>query len=265
MTRILRTVYEMASCPWADYIRDDKIHANAGGMKDVILLSSAIPLYQDEKIKRPDECEMLLRSMLLRAQYGGMAGDMKMLHKYVHLWSSRFQEDSLPDEVLQRAKPGAPSLSQLKWIDIPTAIHERPKLQSQSHVPPLVQQTLEKLLLQDICLAGVDFHCSSVLDHAIANDADFERCYEGLCAVAVQAGLSPLPANKDKQRSYLMQVMKTCMWDFSSGVNHRRALCSDASKESSQKEAALRKFWDEHLASSVDDYMKNYVGSRLAG
>jgi len=249
----------MASCPWTDYIGDDGPHAKAGDANDLVLLSSPIPLFQDEVVEKADTCEILLRSILLRAQYGGMTGDMKMLHDYVHLWNKRFQEGKVPAVVSKR------TAAELTWIDVPTAIHERPKLQSSTHVVPLVQKKLDKLSFQDVCLAGVDFHCSSVLDAVISQDADFERCFESLRAIAIPAGLSSAPANKDKRRLYLMQAMKTCMWKFSSGVNHRRPLLSEeASTEVDPKEAALKSFWEENLASSVESYMKKYVGDRLA-
>ena len=202
---------------------------------------------------------MLLRSILLRAQYGGMAGDMKMLHDYVHVWNTRFRESTVPTEVAKRADP-----SDLKWIDVPTAIHARPKTQSSSHVMPLVQTRLDKLSFQDICLAGVDFHCSSVLDHVIENEDEYKRCLEGLCGVVVQAGLEPVPTDKDKQRAYLMQVMKKCMWKFSSGVNHRRPLCSDPPKDKDAKEAALKIFWDDAILRVVENFTKKYVQDRLA-
>jgi hypothetical protein len=259
----MRIVYEMASCPWTDYILDDE--PNHMNSSEPILLSSSIPICEAFNAKTSDECEVLIRSILLRAQYGGMTGDMKMLYDYARLWKERFVQNNVPLEVIQRAKPNKNSQEQVFWIDIPTAIHQRQKLQSAAHVEPLVQRKLEKLTLQDICLAGVDFHCSSVLDQAIRDNYDYERCYESLCAIAVRAGLSRLPASKDRQRSHLMQLMKSCMWKFSSGVNHRRPLVGESvTKPTDGKEAALKRFWDENLATSVEKYMKQYVGDRLA-
>ena len=260
ITRVLCIVYEMASCPWTDCIMDDESHSN---FSEPILLSSPLPAFN---AKKSDECEVLLRSILLRAQYGGMTGDMKMLHDYARVWKGRFTQNNVPLEVMQRAKPNKIPQDEVFWIDIPTVIHQRQKLQSATHVEPLVQRQLCKLTFQDICLAGVDFHCSSVLDQAIREKSDYERCYESLCAIAVQAGLSPLPANKDRQRSHLMQVMKSCMWKFSSGMNHRRPLVAgeNAAKSTDEKEAALKRFWDDNLATSVDKYTTQYVGDRLA-
>ena len=252
----------MASCPWTDYIGDDELKSNAS---EPIVLSSPMPLGSAANAKKSDECEVLLRSILLRAQYGGMTGDMKMLHGYARLWNERFAQNIVPAEVMQRAKPNVNLQDEGFWIDIPTVIHHRQKLQSATHVEPLVKLQLGKLTLQDICLAGVDFHCSSVLDQAIRDNSDYERCYESLCAIALQAGLGPLPASKDRQRSHLMQVIKSCMWKFSSGVNHRRPLVGEAATKSADgKEAALKRFWDENLATSVDKYMKQYVEDRLA-
>jgi hypothetical protein len=255
----------MSSCPWTDYIDgDDETLSNA---TELILLSTSIPLFEDNA-KKFGLCEVLIRSILLRAQYGGMAGDMKMLHGYARLWNERFSENNVPTSVAQKAtaKPNRGAKEELSWIGILTTIHERPTVQSFAHVSPLIQHGLEKLTLPDICLAGVDFHCTSVLDQAISDEADYKRCYEGLCATAVQAGLSPLPAQKDRQRAHLLQIMKSCMWKFSSGVNHRRPLVREktATKSAEGKEEALKSFWNENVAKPVEKYMNQYVGDRLS-
>ena len=169
---------------------------------------------------------------------------------------------TVPSDIAKRADPTA--ATSLKWIDVPTVIHARPKIQSSSHVMPLVQTRLDKLSFQDVCLAGVDFHCSSVLDHVIANEAEYKRCLEGLCGIVLPAGLGPVPTDKDKERAYLMQTMKTCMWKFSSGVNHRRPLCSESQTDKETKEDALQRFWDNALSSNVEHFRKKYVQDRLA-
>jgi hypothetical protein len=146
---------------------------------------------------------------------------------------------------------------------VPTLIHARAKLQSESHVPPIVQRGLVKLSMQDICFAGIDFHCSAVLDQAIAEDAVFEQCYERISSIVTQAGLSPLPTRKDQRRPYLMRMLKQCMWKFSSGINHRQPLFPKTPKEVDEQEMALKRFWNESIAGRVESYMKKYIEDRL--
>ena len=207
--------------------------------------------------------------MLLRAQYGGMSGDMKMLHAYVGLWAGRAREAAIPTKVVERisqrnATPSVQNSAAMRWWDVPTVIHARARVQSRTHVTQLAGQGIEKLSLQDICLAGVDFHCSSVLDHAIADDFVFEACCEKLSTISASEGLSPLPTNKGQRREYLVDTLKTCMWNFSSGVNHRRPLLTEAQVDEGEKEAALKSFWDETVAPRVEEYMRTYVADRLA-
>jgi hypothetical protein len=264
----------MASCPWTDFLGDDLSSTIATDKNDIILLSSPIPWA--DGTQKSDECDLLLRSMLLRAQYGGMAGDMQMLHDYVRLWFQRIQNVHVSSDVAERVSqrdkttaadsPSTESCSsELHWCDVPSAIHARAKLQSQTHVTPMfAQHGLDKLSMQDICFAGVDFHCSAVLEQSIADDAVFELCYERLSSIVTRAGLSPLPANKDQRRPYMMRTLKKCMWKFSSGINHRRSLLSETPTEVDQQEAALKSFWSDNMASRVESYMKMYVEDRLA-
>jgi hypothetical protein len=201
-----------------------------------------------------------------------MADDMQMLHDYVNLWFKRIQGVHVSSEVAHRvsqsdkasASPSTESSSKLRWCDVPSSIHSHARRQSQSHVTPIAQNGLEKLSMQDICLAGVDFHCSAVLDHVIADDAIFELCYERLSSIVTRAGLSPLPLNKDQRRPYMMRTLKKCMWKFSSGTNHRRSLLTETPKEINQQEAALKIFWNANMASRVEIYLNMYVEDRLA-
>jgi hypothetical protein len=128
----------------------------------------------------------------------------------------------------------------------------------------IAQHGLERLSINDVCVAGVDFHCSAVLDEAITNDAVFEVCYERLSSIVTRAGLSPLPANNDQRRPYMMRTLKKCMWKFSSGTNLRRSLLTETPKEVDQQEAALKIFWNDNMASIVHSYMRKYVEDRLA-
>jgi hypothetical protein len=236
---------------------------------DLIILSSPIPWVDCNQ--RLDECSVLIRSILLRAQYGGMAGDMQMLHDYVHLWFKRMDDVHVPTDVAERvsqrdkADVSLPteSLTEFKWCDVPTLIHARAKLQSQSHVPPIVQRGLDKLSMQDICCAGVDFHCSAVLDQAIAEDAVFEECYERISSIVTEADLSQLPTSKDQRRPYLMRILKQCMWKFSSGINHRQPVFPQTPMKQDEQELALKRFWKDSIADRVESYMKKYIEDRL--
>lgn len=269
VTRVVQIVYEMASCPWTDYLGDDPSTVITKEKNDLILLSSPMPWVDCNQIS--DECNVLIRSILLRAQYGGMAGDMQMLHDYVRLWFKRIQDVHVPplvaERVSQRDKTAVSlstqSLTELKWCDVPTLIHARAKLQGDSHVPPIVQRGLVKLSMQDICFAGVDFHCSAVLDQAIAEDVVFEQCYQRISSIVTQTGLSPLPTSKDQRRPYLMRILKQCMWKFSSGLNHRQPLYPKTPKEVDEQEMALKRFWNDGIANRVESYMKKYIEDRL--
>jgi hypothetical protein len=210
--------------------------------------------------------ETILQSILLRASYGGMPGDVKMLIGYNQLWRERFASPELRSDISTTLKVAHASVSddsnnfQLTWRGIPELIHQCAKNRSEIHVTPLVKSGIEKLLLSDICLEGVDFHCSSVLDHILADDVN-DELYEHL---ATLEGIRPQAA-KPLRRSWLESILKKCMWNYSSGVNHRRPIDNSAhKKESSNATEQLKILWEDRFAPKAREFMNRYIRERLA-
>lgn len=292
---MLCIVYEVASCPWTDYVKDDhetdtdkmsqsKALVLLTPTKDASpLLSSSIYLscplqrFRDEFDSSPPICELIVRCMLLRAQYGGMRGDITMIDRYVHLWRKRFLLPCVHKDVAQRVTSSrieqqndhAPSATEeLMWWDVPRLVHERAKIQSAKHVATVATQGLEKLLIKDVCVEGVDFHCSAVLTVIVSDPELHATCCEELCRITDQSRDIPTPAGAHQRRSWVLDVLKDCMWKFSSGINLRRPLQgshSNQKKDESSRhcEELLKKFWDEFIAETAQAYMKNYVKDRL--
>ena len=104
----------------------------------------------------PPEESCLIKSILGRASYGGMAGDIKMMKYFAATWYKRFMQkstDSIPDAL----KPFInESSSRSLWlsclIGLYDSVHKNFSYKEVGHIVP-----------DDCLLSGVDFHCSPVV------------------------------------------------------------------------------------------------------
>jgi hypothetical protein len=238
VTKVLQIVHETASCPWTDDVVAPPKEDIDGSTESTFSL--------------PPECETMLRAIHLRAQYGGMACDVSMLKLYKDIWNHRFQVERLvPKEVLNQIGHAAI----LDWKDLPLKIHQRAKQQSEAQVPNLVQLGVPRLELKDICIEGIDFHCSPILDQVISHPQSYQDCIEFLSKDGFH-----IPGN---QREWLMGILKQCMWQYSSGVNHRRSITGQTAKKDDDNGGKRKQFWKDLVDPKAQAYMKKYIEDRL--
>jgi hypothetical protein len=109
----------------------------------------------------PTEEMCLIKSLLGRASYGGMAGDMKMLKYFVHIWYKRFQEKS-PEALPDALKPFLSTQTEKKslWLTclngLYASVHQSFTYKDVGHIVP-----------DDCLLSGIDFHCSPIVSFMI--------------------------------------------------------------------------------------------------
>ena len=232
--KILCIIYEVSSCPWTDYVPSNK---------------SDDDYVQTNFAELPDDSKVLLKSISMRKSYGGMACDMAMMKSYEQVWKKRFQDGSIDQDLQSRLSLNLKT----RWSDIPTQIHDKPRQQSAKFVIPLVQQRLDRLEFKDICIEGVDFHCSNILDQVMSDKALSCKCSQRL----KDEGLV-----WDGNEEQLMKTLKQCMWKFSSGVNHRQPLLGEKLKGDDNH--ALKAFWMELMSKRAKELMAHFVKIRLA-
>ena len=126
-----------------DFVVDEKDGEkeddDVGVVDDVLPPLSAI----QEKFGSNSEETHLLTSLIVRAQFGGMEGDVRMLKKFIRVWMRRFETDSL------------------LWLD---------KIKSNS---PLMDAKILKEISAhpfvkfDIPLEAIDFHVSDIIEHCV--------------------------------------------------------------------------------------------------
>ena len=283
MIKLMRIVFEVASCPIKDPLPSDDTFADedVGNNDGEIDLADALG---------PD-CETMLRAMLLRVSYGGMKCDTEMLIQYEHMWRKRFRAQmegpeiaalhTQDPEALSQANAGHGSDNSTKfearariaiaggdsltvlWSDLPAHSLEKAAVQSGDHVPNLIAARLEKLSPSDAIHNGVDFHCSAVLETVLSDESIVAAVARRLDMMSVDN----LPGGGEGKAESVMNVAKSCMWSFSSGVNHKRDLSSAADAAAATTDdngKQLKALWDDLLCKPAKDYTRRYVSSRLS-
>ena len=237
MQRLMRIVFEIASCPW----QDNLIEGKDEGEKTTLSLTDASELgfHTDE------DCDLMLRSMLLRRKYGGMAGDLSMMDGFVQLWLQRFEEQTVNIEVIAKCLPKKQNKF-VSWKDLSKLLH--PVDRSLESVQSLMMNTpLLCLQATDITFAGIDFHCSNVLDGAVTNpdiQSNVQRILEH-------------PVSREE----LEKVLKTAMWHCSAGLNFRRPIIS-SKDDTSMENLKLKSVW-ELVVPIVNPFVEEYVKTKL--
>lgn len=262
-------MFEIASCPRRDEPPGNNTACNQangrdGQCKPFSLTTPSIRLFPDALTPATipnNKCETLIRSMLLRAQYGGMKCDVSMLHSYASLWLSRFQSlVPVPTEVassLPMSNVSEGTDTTIYWRDIPRILHEAYREKSKELVTCQVIRPggLLKLNEADVCAAGIDFHCSPVVDSILSQSS----VYTTLCYKLAPLNIDNVEVNRD----WIASQVKTCIWNFSSGVNHRRNLI-ERQDEACHHETIMKVVWNEVLRDPFNHFTKKFVRHRLA-
>ena len=286
LERLLRVVYQVASCHWSDHCPqavnpEETDHGGAEGIPRGCRLSRVPNLQSVLSDGFPSSDQVLLWSILARAEYGGMRGDIQMLHRYALTWASRFS-GSLPVAVAQKLNKSEidgkrNSMDQvdndkatgrsgpMSWSSIPQLCHEEHQVGSDlDNVSSMCERGIDRLSLQDVTLEGVDFHCSNILDHLLSLPA--VGIASDLVTLLKWGETGPCLDAKSK-RLQLERMLKSCMWQYCSGINHREILSEDEREcnDGSAKDPNLyAQIWTEYFAKATKEFQKDYIQQRLA-
>ena len=280
IARVMRIVFEVASCPWKnvhDLMHPVELSAFPPDLK--LKFNSPISLrtkqIDNEFSDQQSKCALFLRSMLLRGQYGGMACDIEMIVKYVAVWRVRFHglEDStiISKKIAERfSYPVHQQHTQLTssfsyaWVDIPLAMHQIAMENSAEVVNPLVVCGIDCLLLKDFALAGIDFHCSPILEDVVLSD---QVILDSIIKIFPDDFVSA--GGKDKHWIKVLSLMKEVMWKYSAGINRRSSIMDDDKSSDGHgtivngREKLLQQAWAV-VSEKLSKYAQRYVKARLA-
>ena len=200
-TKIKEEVCRIASELAAQEFRDDgttlvekevKEVKNDDSDEDVDVLPSLSSI--QEKFGSNSEETLLIASLIVRAQFGGMEGDVKMLKNFIRVWVRRFE-----------------SIDSLLWMD---------KIKSNS---PRLDSTLLKEMSArpfvkfDIPLEAIDFHVSDIIEHCVSDISSEE--FQNIRKAVLNTSFKNEEGAIDLFRA--RELAQSAMWYCSSGVNEK--------------------------------------------
>lgn len=223
----------------------------------------------------------LVRSLVVRAQHGGMEGDVRMLYGAANLWHSRFtskSDDTLASlEMMGVSAHDALSPHEIQnsgalwylsesfilelsvaspWMNFAMRAHCDPMQKKLTATSPEHQQHLGghdrlKIILgavraSDVCFAGIDFHvCPAIFDD--------------LLTILSSSPVLEQRAAGSHLRGTPEAAFKGAMWHCSSGLNDRKHLSSGIAESSLPHQSeANRDMW-----SKLDRAHRTFVERRL--
>ena len=201
-TRIKEEVCRIASELAAQEFRDDgttlvdekevKEVKNDDSDDDVDVLPTLSSI--QEKFGSNSEETLLIASLIVRAQFGGMEGDVKMLKNFIRVWVRRFE-----------------SIDSLLWMD---------KIKSNS---PRLDSTLLKemsahpFVKYDIPLEAIDSHVSDIIEHCVSDISSEE--FQNIRKAVINTSFKNEEGAIDLFRA--RELAQSAMWYCSSGVNEK--------------------------------------------
>ena len=247
-------IFEVASCAKQDHLSSD----NESNEPEASKLPVSFSLRTPTSVIFPNNspCEVAIRAMLLRAQYGGMKCDVDMLHSYATVWVGRFQSESVPTSFANCLASETTTSQSIYWSNVPNILHAKAREKSEVLVSSefVSAGVLQKLSPTDVCSAGIDFHCSSVVEHLLSQRE-------------LYISLSERLKNRDKtmvDREWMSEQLASLIWNYSSGINHRRALLMGESESKKMDSSDMKNVWSSIIKVSFDCYTRKFVRDRLA-
>ena len=257
LNRVMQIVFEVASCHRQDILSQDEKFPEQKLPPHLSLKTSTSELFPDQQSPEHESvnaCVVLIRSMLLRAQYGGMKCDVQMLHMFAIRWLKRFQLVTVPESFDCLTPENTPE--HIQWVKLPTHLHKKASEKSKELITPALvcPRGLLKLSTSDVCSAGIDFHCSSVVEYLLSQPA----VYDSLCERLGQA----TKGNKMMGSDLISGKLNSFIWNYSSGINHRCLLFS--TREKKDDDSMSKAIWDDIIKIPFNNYTKKFVRDRLA-
>lgn len=226
----------------------------------------------------------LVRSLLLRACFGGTGGDVAMLRAAASAWAARFAADGeraraataaeqsvagcsgdalSSDARLRRLSPPAPHASwsaalAAAWECVGTPPHVLAAAAASSPLAAAEARAMAelaavpRLCLRDVPLPSIDHHCSHIVDDMLADRAFDAPCRASFASIG---GGAPLDT-----------VLSNAMWLFSSSVSNKGWLVEEDGRAMTDAEEGAPEYkamWDAWRG--VEDLAASHARRILAG
>jgi hypothetical protein len=184
---------------------------------------------------------------------------MKMLNDFHFTWRNRFLKGVVDDEIAQRCLNNS---DRIKWIEAPLFLHKDAMKKSLNLISPMISGEKPVLALShhDVTEAGVDFHCSNVLETIIQDPSVYTILITETSKLENVTKESAVDGMVTKER--LLSILKGMMWKFSAGVNVRQSL--SGLQKQQLKLSPEYQIWSKMIQPHVKSYVNSYISCRLS-
>jgi len=229
-----------------------------GGARSKASPNDMLMLSEVESKLADGEESTIVQSIIIRAHFGGMAGDVAMLKGFSHIWLERFTQKgvavNLPSDYESLRNPEL-ILDEDKssWLDYIELIYEAAKESTSEDSNPA--KWGGPMRRGDIPIAAVDFHVSSCVQGILQIPANRLRILDA----AKELGLDDID---------VADRIKSAIWRHSAGVNHKVAvrLCDSAADDddksddetSSVKEKLSVRIWNI-VREDLETWVKRFI------
>ena len=229
-----------------------------GGARSKASPNDMLMLSEVESKLADGEESTIVQSIIIRAHFGGMAGDVAMLKGFSHIWLERFTQKgvavNLPSDYESLRNPEL-ILDEDKssWLDYIELIYEAAKESTSEDSNPAKWGGPMRRV--DIPIAAVDFHVSSCVQGILQIPANRLRILDA----AKELGLDDID---------VADRIKSAIWRHSAGVNHKVAvrLCDSAADDddksddetSSVKEKLSVRIWNI-VREDLETWVKRFI------
>lgn len=249
LRRVMQIVFEVASCPKRDAPSAEERSWGSDESElpppSLSLTTPTAQLFPRGGAPPDHASEVHVRAMLLRAQYGGMRCDVGMLQSFAAVWRQRFRRE----HAAPLSSPPA-----VKWSEVPRRLHEGARTKSEELVTAALVRPggLAKLTPTDVCAAGIDFHCSAVVERLLSRPTIYAALRERLTRDGADDGAT--------EREHVAGQLKRMIWHHSSGINHRMLLEGQKNRSGNSGWQAA---WDDVVKQPFGAYTRQFVRDRL--
>lgn len=242
----LNIVHELSAVEWREVL----------GSNDEQLPSGSFHIAELKHLQ-PVEAT-LIKSILARAAFGGMKGDILMLCKVSHLWLHRFSSYNvsspplLPELTVQQLN-GLPYLdpsicpsSCSNWFRFLTnAFKKATPARSYDFV------SVGPVTKDDLVLSAVDHHCSPIVDQLLTQSPMAAICEQHVKHIFGH-----------QQVEHIQEHVKNLVWIFRSSTNVKQTVCREKHKEEEQNREKLKDLW-QTVRGTLDHLSYNILKHKL--
>jgi len=239
-------------------VKDCVSYGAARSKSDVALVLGDV----ESKLAEGEE-NTIVQSLIIRAHFGGMPGDVEMLRGFSRVWLERFaQKDvhaNVPSEYDNLRNPELIMDDKSKWLDYLELAYDSAKKMGEDHDPAKWGGALRRC---DIPLAAIDFHVSPCVEAMIKIPTIRAQVLEA----AQELGLSDID---------VADRIKSAIWRNSAGVNYRvaqklRGETTSSAADDNDDDAdvgSVKARFGERIWNIVRDdlekWVKRYLASRM--